>query len=69
MEDENTTTTTMTTTTTADPALSDSNSADDIPLIVGAAFGGVFGAYALYWLLWKPGYLVWRCSCWRHWCR
>lgn len=28
--------------------------------------GGLVGALLLYWLLVHPGYLIWRCSFWRH---
>nr|XP_002130867.2 uncharacterized protein LOC100179472 isoform X2 [Ciona intestinalis]XP_026693168.1 uncharacterized protein LOC100179472 isoform X2 [Ciona intestinalis] len=27
---------------------------------------GLVGAYLFYWLLWRPGYLTWRCGAWRH---
>ncbi|CAK8674715.1 unnamed protein product [Clavelina lepadiformis] len=63
---ETTTTTLATTTANSTAGTSNSSSSQTNLLWILWVVLGLLGAYFLYWSLWRPGYLIWRCSCWRN---
>nr|XP_039257951.1 uncharacterized protein LOC120334505 [Styela clava] len=54
--------------TTAEQTTSTPPSESDTSAVIYAAavIGGIFGLYFLHWLLFRPGWLVWRMGCFRH---